>query len=283
MMNSEYFEFPISSVIHYDNLDDVYLNALSIGDVDKLKYCLEEGKNNPNDSIILSLREDGILYQGYGSLHYAIQNCEKNIVDVISILIQNGADVNQQQHHGETPLYYAVKKGKYNVVKLLIDNGAKVHNMIGMENPFKIALENGFNDIFYLLIDTNIQNNIETDYNDLLKYAAGFSNEEIMSFLIEKGADVNHEKQYDNPALHTAVLMNKMNNVQFLIQKGAKVNTTNPYTPLHVAAWRNHEDIARFLLEHGANPITIDEYGRTPADIANKSGHNNIIILLSKY
>jgi hypothetical protein len=39
-------------------------------------------------------------------------------------------------------------------------------------------------------------------------------------------------------------------------------------TMLHVAAWRGHADVVRFLLAQGASPTVRDAYDRTPADVA---------------
>ena len=39
---------------------------------------------------------------------------------------------------------------------------------------------------------------------------------------------------------------------------------------LHVAAWRGHADVVRFLLARGASPTVRDAYDRTPADVAKK-------------
>jgi len=42
--------------------------------------------------------------------------------------------------------------------------------------------------------------------------------------------------------------------VKTLVEQGAKVNATGPYgTSLHRAAYNGHLEVARFLLDHGAN------------------------------
>lgn len=44
--------------------------------------------------------------------------------------------------------------------------------------------------------------------------------------------------------------------VRFLMEHGAQVsaNTRASYTPLHQAAQQGHNNVVRYLLEHGANP-----------------------------
>jgi ankyrin repeat protein len=48
-------------------------------------------------------------------------------IDIMQILIKAGANVNAKDGYGQTPLYYAVLRDKYEACKLLITNGADVN------------------------------------------------------------------------------------------------------------------------------------------------------------
>jgi ankyrin repeat protein len=58
--------------------------------------------------------------------------------------------------------------------------------------------------------------------------------------------------------------------VEALIEAGAEVNLPTPegVTALMIALDNNHNDVARFLMDHGANPHVWDLYGRTALYIA---------------
>jgi len=58
---------------------------------------------------------------GWTPLHYA---CAKGHLDVASLLISNGANVNSLSLGGTTPLMMAVQSGNELLVKLLLDKGA---------------------------------------------------------------------------------------------------------------------------------------------------------------
>lgn len=45
-------------------------------------------------------------------------------IDKLRSLISEGADVNEKDKYGDTPLHYAAGYGRPNVVKLLVENGA---------------------------------------------------------------------------------------------------------------------------------------------------------------
>jgi len=69
--------------------------------------------------------------------------------DVVELLLNNGADVNLRCKDGDSPLCYAVYGGNYRVVELLLRNGAKLY---GMRNSILYyARELNRNDIVDLL------------------------------------------------------------------------------------------------------------------------------------
>jgi hypothetical protein len=59
-------------------------------------------------------------------------------------LIRNGADVNQQDEQGWTPLNFAAGRGELPIVKLLVENGADIFKTgRDMRTPYMIALAAG--------------------------------------------------------------------------------------------------------------------------------------------
>jgi ankyrin repeat protein len=145
----------------------------------------------------------------------------------------------------QTPLWIAARAGKLEVVKLLVEHGAKVDAMGAstvQQRPIEIAL----------------------DHRRL----------EVMRYLIERGAALDvAPPEFGHPLLMTAIFRNDFAAVRLLVEKGANVNVVSRYgdTPLHVAIEEfscisnydaardrpeNDREIEnmRFLLEHGADP-----------------------------
>ena len=56
--------------------------------------------------------------------------------------------------------------------------------------------------------------------------------------------------------------------------------TENGATPLHAAAHNGHERVIKLLLDHGADPVAVDEDGWTAVFSVAVNGHESIVKLL---
>lgn len=153
--------------------------ACSRGNPDIAQYLIEQGGINVNCPSV---------YHGPTPLHLALQ---LNHIEVMEVLLKNGADVNQETNAFHTPFMWAVRLGKQENVAILLAHNADIN---------KVS-----NDVSALHI------------------AAGSGNAGMIEFLLDKGADVN-------------------------------INSGLGCRPLHIAAWCNWIEIAKILLEHGADP-----------------------------
>ena len=116
--------------------------------------------------------------------------------------------------------------------------------------------------------------------------------ESIMFHLLE-GADINGRKANGHFPLAGAAHYRHVKAVNYLIEHGAKINmlTTLHWTPLYIAAWRQHLDVAKVLLSAGAStaPRTLhSEYGPsadgfTALHAAAFNGDRKMVRLLLKY
>lgn len=106
-----------------------------------------------------------------------------------------------------------------------------------------------------------------SDGGRALVTAASFHYESTVRRLIEQGfADVGAVVgKRKETALHFAARAGNSGLVTFLVEKGADLQSRDwrGQVPLHCAAWAGHEDTVRTLLSHGADVNTQDQYGRT--------------------
>ena len=155
-------------------------------------------------------------------------------VDVVKLLIENGADVNLKGEAWYGPLHAAAAKGHIEVVKILLENGADV-NIFHHNKPLHNAAMNG--------------------------------HIEVAEILLAHGADINAKGTDEWTALGTAVSNTQAEMVRYLLARGANVNSRAAYgcTPLHSAAWRNNVEIGKILLKHDAD-TTLECNGRRISD-----------------
>src|SRR3546814_16131866 len=110
-----------------------------------------------------------------------------------------------------------------------------------------------------------------------LGMATHFGNEDIVRFLLEKGADPNaHSKNgYNVYPLHAAIGSGFDGIAKILIEAGGEVNVlqTSRTSPLHLAAQTGHIDLIILLLENGARVDIKNTMEKTQSELSDQKGH----------
>lgn len=114
---------------------------------------------------------------GYTSLHFAV---EGGYLEIVSLLLEKGADVNSITHNSATALHLAIRnKDNYKIVTALLDKGA---------NPNTADRQRfHFVDFFFF----SLSRNIFFFLCSKLPLCYAINNQDEISFraLLEKGAD----------------------------------------------------------------------------------------------
>jgi ankyrin repeat protein len=118
-----------------------------------------------------------------------------------------------------------------------------------------------------------------------LGLACYFGHEEAARYLLLKGAEVNtcSKNGYNVYPIHSAVAANNSDIAKILLEAGADVNVTqvSKITPLHSAAHHGNIELIILLLEAGANVNAKSEDGKTPAEMASLAGFNELAKILN--
>jgi ankyrin repeat protein len=238
-------------------------------------------------------------------------------VDMVKLLLEYGADVNITGNYEWTALHCAVHMNRFEVAKILIDNGADVSanphdtplmvaaGFIGTKSPCQI-------DMFQLLIDSGADvNAVNYDGMTLLHLAARACHTVAVEFLL--GNSVNMMFTRDNsrmepihyactnfrtstwrrwalvqePAEPEGIFDHKDYStvdmrpvIKLLLEHGANVNAlgTHRRTPLMDAISSRDERRVRLLLDMDADLTSIPVSGETILEIAAGPGNNKAIL-----
>jgi len=141
-------------------------------------------------------------------LHSAATNGKLPFVE---FFVGKGADVNASQDDSpEGPLQYAAGEGHLDVVRWLLDNGAKINHVVGGQTRcFALtgAAGAGHLDIVKLLVERGAEVNANWLSMTPLSHAVAYGKQEIVAYLRSVGAKEPHELVPINlPTVHAAII-----------------------------------------------------------------------------
>ena len=201
----------------------------------------------------------GGLRLGSTPLHYA--SAWARDPAVVSLLVEAGADANARDREGYSPLHRAAElNDNPGMITVLLDAGAEVDAWAkgfsvdwGWDyTPLHLAATNENPAVAAALLEAgaNVSSLSSHGGGTPLHQAAGSgSNPAVVALLIEGGADVNARAEVWDKCCWT---------------------TSRDRTPLHLAAMSN-PTVFLVLLDAGADPAALDDYGKTPMDYAREN------------
>jgi cytohesin len=117
--------------------------------------------------------------------------------------------------------------------------------------------------------------------------AVGDGNAAKVRELLKRGANPNAKNEHGWTPLHRAAYRGHADVARLLLEHGADANAKSKDsffpTPLHLAAAVGHVDVTKLLLEHGADANAKNKYGYTPLHFAANKGHAEVARLLLEY
>ena len=150
-------------------------------------------------------------------------------MSTVRALLENGADADEPDGDGATPLVYAVRR---------------CDTALSHEVSICLLLEHG----------ANI--NAPASQGNLVSHAAELGNERLVRLLVEKGANVNPTNTSEITPLQVAVRPTKtgLAIARFLLANGANINAhLDKGTVLEYAVRWHNMDAVRLLIDRGAN------------------------------
>ena len=209
--------------------------------------------------------------------------CTNGDATLVDRLLKAGADPNATSEEGQTALMTASLTGKPEAVKLLIETGASVNAVEPYKGQTALmwAASEGNAAAAEILIahGADVKAKSKAGFTPLL-FAVRSDHADAVKVLLDHGANVKDEAADGTSALNMAVVNAYFDLAAMLVDRGADPNATDPRgSALHTLAWLRKPgsdgaagvgnvghapplpsgqltalDLAKKLLEHGANP-----------------------------
>uniref|UniRef100_A0A8C1WK32 Tetratricopeptide repeat, ankyrin repeat and coiled-coil containing 2a n=1 Tax=Cyprinus carpio TaxID=7962 RepID=A0A8C1WK32_CYPCA len=174
-------------------------------------------------------------------------------LDVCRLLLEQGAAVAQPNRRGIVPLFSAVRQGHWQVVDLLLNHGADV-NMPDKQGRTPLMM------------------------------AASEGHLGTAEFLLAQGASLSLMDKEGLTALSWACLKGHFPLVRALVERGAATAHADKSgrTPLDLAAFYGDSEVVQYLVDHGAMIEHVDYSGMRPLDRAVGCRNTSVVVALLK-
>jgi len=238
-----------------------------------------------SEGLIENLRYNNVKLSGAegGRLLVGIVEAS-NTPQVVDELLRSGADANQVDKFGRTPLMIAARRDQRDFARLLLDNGAAVDPTAGQQSALSYAAATGDLELARMLLAAHADP-IHDDGDCLtpLAHAAQSGSPKMTALLLEHGAsaasllpngEVNRDRCIHSTD-HTPVIyksekyaqpqeadIDKAAVARLLVTHGSDVNGRNRKGQSAMFDWA--PDMLRYLLTVGGNIEQRDPDGETP-------------------
>lgn len=189
----------------------------------------------------------------------------ENQIEVVKVLLSFDPDLEIRYQTGYTVLGIATLRGYTKVVRLLLEAGANVnqqfdHNNFALQWPVTYNTCNT-EDILHTLMEYHPDLNLVDDDGDSALHCINFSTTlAVVKLLVNGGSDLETRNYKRMTPLCRAVMVENIEIVKYLIAKKAELNIIGGKYggPLHIACHLLNLELVKILVEAGANVNLVD-------------------------
>lgn len=287
-------------------------NPLYMALLDNQKEIVEILLENGADPNYLDRYKLTPLMHAAGAYNYSavyktgiigLENCQ--------MLVEHGVDINLIGRDGNTALDYAVLHGDEKIVDYLLENGAEIrpqtldaarngygraeYTRYGLQNTILKGLlatgkESGLDPVLEAAILGNVTKEADLIKDGKLKdkyktevlfNTAAFGDLDTLKLLENEGLSLTTLDDKGANLLQISAKYGQLKIVEYLIENGADIekvteNTGNKDTALWMAVENNQYDVAKYLLEQGAEIFIEEGYRFEDAELTCAAANGNI-------
>jgi ankyrin repeat protein len=213
--------------------------------------------------------------------HRLVDLCLESRFDEARMLDADPLLLNARNGTGETPLHFLAVENAVDSVRWLAARGAEINTFDFRDSPLTGAALVGSLETMRFLLDSGADLDHQDEGGWTALIAGSHAGEDaVVELLLERGANLRSRSSIEQTALHLAASQGHETVASQLIKAGAEVDALEffDFRPLHSAAMFGHDGVARLLIANGANRRALCDREKppcklTPGDIAAESGH----------
>lgn len=205
--------------------------------------------------------------------------------EVAVLLVDAQARFDGPVNQGMMPFYFAVMHDYSELVAKMVAHSADVYAFGPLGSPLHEAADNGNLGLAKLLVLNGANVNRINDLGETpIFQAAAQGHFELLEWLVQTGADINAADKLGSTVLHQLASGTDSLTIQkiCLLKPNPNIQNLVGETPLHCAAARGNESIARALIyECHADLNFRDHHDLSPAGLAYREGQTEMVEFLT--
>jgi ankyrin repeat protein len=219
---------------------------------------------------------------GFTPLHIA---ATAGRVDIITYMLDRGADIEARTAGGQTPLFQTVPLVGSRAFELLLSRGADLY---ARDNEGRSILQFALSWRRLTMVDLILSRGFKIDVQGaaaqtMLEEAANTGIESLVTALLAKGVSTPLGLRDGTTLLHSAARGGLAKFAERLLKQGARADERDlhGWTPLHIAALYGADDVVRVVIAGGADIDILGYDGRSARHLAEEGGNPSTVALLA--
>ncbi|KUI69387.1 Ankyrin repeat and KH domain-containing protein 1 [Cytospora mali] len=225
------------------------------GNDPQLKVALAQAVQKKNHAIIEQLLDRGVAPDSIEEVSLLLEAVINRDAEAIRLLLLFGAEPNTYDTHDVTPLFQATHMGFLEGAKMLVKYGADPNLAAGPENdtPLALAAVEGNLDLVHLFLTYGGDpGRIMANNNTVLVRAINRKTpRQVIELLLNYGSDPNGKNGEGTSPMSHAVIVQRLDIAQLLLDRGADPNLPGPKHPLWPSCYKPL--FLKLLLSRGAD------------------------------
>ncbi|CAH1774233.1 unnamed protein product [Owenia fusiformis] len=215
--------------------------------------------------------------------------------DLIKLMLEYEGDVNMSTKlTQETPIHYCARAGNEDILMEIVKN-IQPQKLVAAVNkqakngwsPLLVASEEGHLEIVKILLQNHARVDVFDEHGKAaLHLAAENGHDEVADVLLLAKAFVNAKSKLGISPLHLAAQNGFNKLIKLFIEKhGAVIDALSlaKKTPLHMGAQNGQIEVCSSLIKMKADANATDVHGQTPLHLAGENDHSDVVKLFLKH